>query len=82
MSASELDFDLEYRCGSCDELHRGLPAWGTRYPDPYLQASWLRRLRARCSEDTCALGADRFARGSIELPIVGSQHVFSWGVWV
>jgi hypothetical protein len=56
------------------------------FPGP---SNWLamneeeRFERGRISPDICVIdGTERYIRGRIELPVLGCDELFVWGVWV
>jgi hypothetical protein len=73
-----------YFCKTCAKFHSGLPAsYAADSPDSY---AWLkepeRERRARLSSDQCIIDDEAyFLRGLIEIPIIGFQDKFLWGVW-
>lgn len=74
-----------YTCRICGKYHDGLPIrYGAAAP-----ASWFlipeneRKKRAKLSSDLCEIDhADFFILGNIDIPIIDSDQVFSWSVWV
>jgi hypothetical protein len=75
---------FEFQCGTCGAIHRGIPAFGWSYPIQYLVVPELERA-ARCSvgSDECVIdGEFFFVRGCLEIPVVGTGDVLSWGAWV
>jgi hypothetical protein len=82
----ELCADIRYRCGSCSEIHHGLPAWGAQAPGPVLGIPVHERTtRVISNDDLCVIDdRDFFIRGCLEIPILvaGRQRGrLSWGVW-
>jgi hypothetical protein len=81
--ASEKRSD-SYFCDSCHEFHSGLPiSYAADSPDSY---AWLkdseRKDRVVLGSDQCIIDEDKyFIRGVIELPVIGREDVFLWGVW-
>ncbi len=74
-----------WRCGTCGAWHIGLPLdYGCDRPFAYEQLSQEERERAFLSSDICVVEEREwyFLRGVIEIPIVGFQDHFRWGVWV
>jgi hypothetical protein len=88
--------DLRWKCGSCDEWHKG-PCLDFGYDAPHYwrdehkEASRRLRLLPRWSrkkpktfldEDFCAIeDRDFFVRGVLHLPIIGAAETLRWGVW-
>ena len=78
---------LRWKCSSCDEWHRG-PILDVAYHSPhYWQNEYAKvsppdsSFKTFLNEDYCQIGDDRFVRGLIRLPIVGTNQYFCWGVW-
>jgi len=72
-----------FRCNSCDKVHEGIPSFGWEYPLQYVGVPENERSR-RCfmTSDTCVIDdAAFFVRGCLEIPVIGEEEVFSWGVW-
>src|SRR5271169_473147 len=73
-----------YERATCGEVHEGLPmSFAAEFPDMY----------ANMDRDECdardVIGSDQcitdqqwfFIRGCLEIPIIGSNDVFLWGLW-
>lgn len=75
------EYPFEYRCGSCDLVHRGLPTWGADVPIAWLMATEEERSFGEINADLCTVHGDYFIRGLLEIPIIGSTHRMVWGVW-
>jgi hypothetical protein len=72
-----------FKCASCDQIHEGMPTFGFPWPFPYIEVPEAERDR-RCvlTSDTCVIDdAHFFVRGCIEIPVLGTDEVFAWGVW-
>lgn len=73
-----------YFCNTCKQFHSGLPiSFAADAPDSY---AWLspqdQEKRAVISTDQCIIDNEQyFIRGLIEIPIIGFEEVFLWGVW-
>jgi hypothetical protein len=76
---------MSYRCARCNEVHDDPPmAFHSEAP-----SSWYaipedeRSTRARLSDEQCEID-DKFffVRGLIEIPVLGLDEPFAWGVWV
>jgi hypothetical protein len=73
-----------FKCATCGQVHAGLPmSFAADSPDMYANMN-------RDERDTrCVLGSDQyiidqqwfFIRGCVEIPIIGSDEVFLWGLW-
>jgi hypothetical protein len=76
-----------FKCSCCGEIHEGSPSIGFRAPDQYITLSEEQKARmATLSSDFCTIAhegeTDRFIRAVLEVPIVGVEEPFLWGVWV
>ena len=72
---------LHWKCGSCEEWHTG-SCLDFGYDQPYYWSDEYEGEKSHLSEDFCSINdRDFFVRGVIELPIIGSEEVFRWGVW-
>ncbi len=72
-----------YRCVRCGQEH-GVPAYHADRPAPYWDVPEERRATdVFLTSDSCVI-ADRFffVHGCVEIPILGTDEVFTWGVWV
>ena len=72
-----------FRCRSCNEVHEGIPAFGWDWPIQYLEIpEGQRSQRCTLTSDTCVIDDEMFfIRGCLEIPVIGDDQVFSWGVW-
>ena len=73
-----------YTCKACGQFHTGIPfSFAADFPDPNANLSTEEHeLRATIGSDQCILDSRLFfLRGMIEIPIVGSDEPFLWGVW-
>lgn len=73
-----------YKCATCGQIHTGLPfSFAAEFPDQY--ANMTRDER----DARAVIGSDQyiidqlwfFISGCLEIPIVGSNEVFLWGLW-
>jgi hypothetical protein len=73
-----------YQCEICGQFHAGqYISVAFDSPDPYAGLKESDKDRAHLGTDDCVIGNDEFyLRGIIELPIVGIDETFLWGVWV
>jgi hypothetical protein len=76
---------MTYKCATCGEQHNEVPlSFGADFPDMYANMKREERdVRAVIGSDQCII--DRqwfFLRGCLEIPIIGSDEVFLWGLWV
>ncbi|NEA44510.1 DUF2199 domain-containing protein [Streptomyces sp. SID11385] len=70
-------------CTTCGTPHAGMPLHHAA-PAPHY---WLPGMESApgclLSSDQCVINAEHyFVRGLIEIPVQGTDEVFSWGVWV
>jgi hypothetical protein len=88
--------DLRWKCGSCDEWHTG-PCLDFSYGAPIhwtdeherendkssLLPSWIGKKRKTfLNEDFCVIDDEHFfIRGLLNLPIIGTDQNFGWGLW-
>ena len=73
-----------YTCRTCGQYHTGLPfSFAADFPDPYANLSKEERdSRATIGSDQCILDSQSFfLRGIMEIPVIGSDQPFLWGVW-
>jgi hypothetical protein len=73
-----------YTCHCCGKRHDEIPlSFAADFPDPYANLSRDdRENRALVSSDQCIIDHEQFyLRGCLELPIIGSDDIFLWGVW-
>jgi hypothetical protein len=76
---------LGFVCSTCGQWHAGLPLnWAFNSPTYWEQiAESERSKRGFLNSDFCEVdGRDFFVRGVIAIPIVGTEELFLWGVWV
>lgn len=71
-----------FQCHTCGKWHEGLPL-DYAYDAPYY---WSERLGSDAdsflNSDVCVIkGKDFFVRCLIEVPIIGLDEPFRWGVW-
>ena len=71
-------------CSTCGQEHSGLPlSFAADFPDPYANLnSDGRDSRAVAGSDQCIIDQEQFyIRGCLEIPILGTDEVFLWGLW-
>lgn len=75
---------MNYQCGTCGEIHNGLPDLSADYPDVfYTFTEKERETIIKSTPDTCIVNnEDFFIRGVIEIPIHDHPNRFGFGVWV
>jgi hypothetical protein len=71
-----------FRCGTCGEWHRGLPlGYGYHHPD-YWSENLKGKVGCFLNADLCVIeDRDYFVRGLVEIPVIGTDLRFRWGVW-
>lgn len=76
--------DFEFKCSQCDEVHKGVPGFGTKAPIYYFGiAEEERHQRAQLSSDTCIIDQkEYFVRGCLELPVTSTAEPFVFGAWI
>jgi len=79
--------NLRWKCTSCEEWHHG-PILDVTHDAPhYWREEYPRKTppgssqKTFLNEDYCQIDDDYFVRGIIQLPIVGTDQHFCWGVW-
>jgi hypothetical protein len=75
---------MRFTCTTCGKDHGEIPSYGLDRPSQYWDVPVEKRGEdVFLTSDSCVI-ADRFffIRGCIELPIVGTDELFEWGVWV
>ncbi|MGD0024933.1 MAG: DUF2199 domain-containing protein [Xanthobacteraceae bacterium] len=77
--------DHVWTCRCCGKQFDTLPlSFAPVAPDPWFAVPEAERsTRSQLSSDACVIdGKDFFIRGCLEIPILGREDVFIWGVWV
>lgn len=76
--------DFEFKCSKCDEIHKGVPGFGTRAPIYYFGIPEdEREARVELSSDTCVIDQKEFfVRGCLELPVESTSEPFIFGAWI
>ena len=73
-----------FRCTTCGKIHDEVPtSFAADFPDMYANMSREERdIRAVIGLDQCIVDQKWFfIRGCVEVPIVGSDEPFLWGLW-
>jgi hypothetical protein len=73
-----------YKCRTCGKEHKGMPlSFAAEFPDMYANLKREDRdARAIIGSDQCIIDHEWFfVRGCLEIPILGSDEIFLWGVW-
>ena len=82
---AEKKMNTRWKSNLCDEWHTDLPfAYGPNYPDLYFDIPEEERAkRIEVDKDFCVIdGKHYFVRGRLEIPVIDSDTVFAWDVWV
>lgn len=74
-----------FKCGKCDAWHDGPPLhYGAAAPMHYYTIPEA-EVEERCelNADMCMIDGEHFyIVGNVDIPIIGSDEMFSWDVWV
>lgn len=73
-----------WTCGCCGKQFSTLPeGWAFKAPDAWVALSAAERARSgKCDADLCHIkGTGFFVRGGLEVPIIGHDERYIWGVW-
>jgi len=75
--------DLRWKCHTCEEWHTGpILDISFDHPDPWRSEYANDKDMHSLTGDTCIIDRQHhFIRGVIELPILGTDEYFCWGVW-
>lgn len=75
---------FEFVCSYCGKTHSGAPSFSYDQPpqaNSIPKEEWAERIKL--NDDFCVIDQeDFFIRGLIEIPILGYDEPFLWGVWV
>jgi len=76
--------EFTFKCSCCDEIHRGIPTFGSEHPITVLNVPESEReQRVNLGSDDCVIDEKEFyVRGCLEIPVHGYGDPFIWGVWV
>lgn len=75
--------DLGFACSSCGAHHSELPMNYTTEAPAVWVPTFADADDCLLSSDQCVIQAQHyFVKGLIEIPVIGSDEVFSWGAWV
>ncbi|MCI0431111.1 MAG: DUF2199 domain-containing protein [Rhodospirillales bacterium] len=71
-----------WTCRCCGKQFSTLPLdFAFEWPAHWAGLSGEEREESFLSSDICMIGEDRFIRGCIEIPVLGTSECFVWGVW-
>ncbi|HEX6591833.1 MAG TPA: DUF2199 domain-containing protein [Moraxellaceae bacterium] len=74
---------MNFKCACCEDVIEGIPTFGWDKPLHYFGVPKERRGEdVFLTDDLCVI-ADQwfFIRGCIEIPVIGHEDPFIWGVW-
>jgi hypothetical protein len=76
-----------FKCSCCGQVHEGSPSIAFKAPDQYAGLSEEQKATmGKLSDDFCVIGheegTDYFIRAVLEVPILGIEEPFLWGIWV
>ncbi|UUY52420.1 DUF2199 domain-containing protein (plasmid) [Streptomyces yangpuensis] len=75
--------DLGFACSCCGAHHPELPMNYTAEAPAVWDPTFADADDCLLSSDQCVIQAQHyFVKGLIEIPVIGSDEVFSWGAWV
>ncbi len=75
--------DLGFTCSCCDARHPELPMNYTAEAPAVWDPAFADADDCLLSSDQCVIRARfYFVKGLVEIPVIGSDERFSWGVWV
>ena len=77
---------MRFTCSCCGEIHEGSPGFAFDAPSPYLEQDEQTRRLGSLDSEHCryedADGPHYFIRTTLDVPILGIEEPFCWGVWV
>jgi hypothetical protein len=74
--------DIGFTCTCCGAHHRELPMNYTAEAPAVWDPAFADADDCHLSSDQCVIrGQHYFVKGMIEIPVIGSDEVFSWGGW-
>lgn len=72
-----------FTCSCCGQFHAELPMNYSATAPYYWDPSFADTDDSLLSSDQCVIKAEHyFVKGLVEIPVIGSDDVFSWAVWV
>jgi len=83
--------EFQFTCSECGERHSGAPSFSERYPTYFFDVPENERgSRIKFDSDLCVIQPEHGSddepiyciRTILEIPILDSDSVFTWGVWV
>jgi len=74
---------FSFVCSSCGQNHTGSPSFSFASPIYFEALSDDDKKKNKLDADLCAINDhDFFIRAVLEIPIIGQDEPFAWGVWV
>lgn len=83
---------FEFLCDCCGEIHRGSPSFALNRPEHVFEVPQAEReARVQATNDLCVIRPAQgesedhtsyWIRGTLDVPIIGADEPFCWGVWV
>ena len=73
---------FSFKCSSCGEVHEGAPSFSFTSPIQYAGLTEVEKADAHLGTDVCYIKEERFIKACLEVPIIGIDQPFMWGVWV
>ena len=78
---------MKFRCVTCGEEHDVAEmSFGSDAPTQWHLLTDDERNRSELCQDQCVIDATEetafFVRGCLDIPIIGTERAFTWGVWV
>ena len=78
---------FRFQCSCCGETHEGSPSFGYDSPHYYdCLSEQDKKALGKLSDDFCTIehdeGKDFFIRTTLEVPILGAEEGFLWGIWI
>ena len=79
-----MENEFTFQCSCCGQQHTGMPTFNFSFPIHYMDVPEAdREERVFLTSDTCVIDDKLFfVRGCLEIPVLGSEEPFVWGVWV
>lgn len=63
-------------------MHDGAPSFSFASPIQYERLTEIEKTDAYLGTDVCYIKEERFIKTCLEVPIIGIDQAFMWGVWV
>jgi hypothetical protein len=74
---------MKFKCACCDEIIEGIPTFGASKPLHYFDVPEDKiATDVFLTKDLCVIAEQFFfVRGCLEIPVLGHDEPFIWGVW-